>query len=47
MFHALDPHTQLAEIRERHSRIRADFERSRNFRLARGQHRFRSRQRHP
>jgi hypothetical protein len=47
MFHALTPDLQLAEIRERHARIRADFEHSRNFRRARGQHRFRSRQRQP
>lgn len=47
MFHALHPDLQLAEIRERHARIRADLERSRDFRLARGRHRFRSRQRHP
>jgi hypothetical protein len=47
MFTAIHPDLQLAEIRERHARIRADVERSRNFRLARGRHRFRSRQRQP
>jgi hypothetical protein len=48
MFPALHPDTQLAEIRERHARIRADVERSRYVRLARGRYRyrFRSRQRH-
>lgn len=47
MFHALPPDMKLAEIRERHARIRADFERSRSFRSARGRHRFRFRQRQP
>jgi hypothetical protein len=46
MFNQLhDPYFQLAEIRERHARIRADAARSRAFRTARGRHRFRSRHR--
>jgi hypothetical protein len=42
---AIHPEFQLAEIRERHARLRADVERARAFRAARGRHRFRSRQR--
>ncbi len=45
MFTSLNPEFDLAEIRERHARIRADIERSRAFREARGKHRFRSRDR--
>ena len=45
MYQHLDTEYQLAEIRERHARIRADVHRSRAFRAAAGRHRFRSRQR--
>ncbi len=45
MYQYLNTDHQLAEIRERHARIRADVQRSRAFRAAGGRHRFRSRQR--
>ena len=47
MFPNLHPDHQLIELRERHARLRADFERAQAFRRAAGRHRFRSRQRRP
>lgn len=45
MFQNMNTDYQLLEVRERHARIRADMNRSRLFRDARGRHLFRSRQR--
>jgi hypothetical protein len=42
MFQSIHPDYQLAEIRERHARLRRDAEYSRQFRAVRGRHRFRS-----
>ena len=42
---SIHPEYQLADIRERHARLRSDAERARAFRAVRGRHRFRSRQR--
>ena len=45
MYTHLFNEVRLDEIRESHSRARRDAERSRNFRVASGRHRFRSRHR--
>jgi hypothetical protein len=47
MFHTLHPEFQLAEVRERHNRMRRDAEHSRLYRESKQKHRFRSRQRRP
>ena len=47
MFPNLHPDDQLTELRERHARLRADYQRSQAFRRAAGFHRFRSRHRRP
>ena len=47
MFQTLHPEYQLAEVRERHTRLRREAEHSRLHRESKQKHRFRSRQRRP
>ena len=47
MTHFIHPEYHLAELRDRHERLRREAEYARHFRAARGRHRFRSRHRSP